>query len=359
MIVELDVKRDAIGECRVIAREERALEEGEIEVAVRKFALTANNITYALTGDMIGYWKFFPAEGEWGIVPVWGFGEVVASRCDDVPVGTEIWGFLPMASHVVMRPGPIARGGFSDEAPHRKDLPPVYNRYTITNDDPAALKALADARCVFFPLFTTSYLIYDYLMDNDWFGAKQVIIGSASSKTGAGVANMLAAHAKPDIGVIGLTSPRNKGFVESLGTYDEVCLYDDIAKLDASVPSIYVDMSGDGEVLSRLHLHFRDNIKASCGVGATHWEAPRDTGDLPGAKPEFFFAPAQIMKRDNEWGPGEAMRRAQAECARMAAEMEPHLTIEHGTGAEAVKAAYMSMVRGETTPDRGIMLSFG
>ncbi|MAB12986.1 DUF2855 family protein [Parvibaculum sp.] len=359
MIVELDVKRDAIGECRVIAREERALEEGEVEVAVRKFALTANNITYALTGDMIGYWKFFPAEVEWGIVPVWGFGEVVASRCDDVSVGTEIWGFLPMASSVVMRPGPVDRGGFSDEAPHRKDMPLVYNRYTITNDDPAALKALADARCVFFPLFTTSYLIYDYLMDNDWFGAKQVIIGSASSKTGAGLANMLATHAKGSIRVVGLTSPRNKDFVESLGTYDEVCPYGDIAGLDASVPSIYVDMSGDGKVLSELHHHFGDNIKASCGVGATHWEAPRDTGDLPGAKPEFFFAPAQIQKRDNEWGPGAAMRRAQEECARMAKEMEAHLKIEHGTGAEAVKAAYLSMVRGETTPDRGLMLSFG
>ena len=181
--------------------------------------------------------------------------------------------------------------------PQRKDLPPVYDRYTITNDDPAALKALADARCVFFPLFTTSYLIYDYLMDNDWFGAKQVVIGSASSKTGAGLANMLATHAKGSIRVTGLTSPRNRAFVESLGTCDEVCLYDDIAGLDASVPSIYVDMSGDGKVLSALHRHFGDNIKASCGVGATHWRAPRDAGDLPGAKPEFFFAPRQIQKR--------------------------------------------------------------
>ena len=359
MIVELEVKRHAFDECRVVAKEERELADGEVDIAVRKFALTANNITYALSGDMIGYWKFFPVEDPWGIVPVWGFGEVVASCCDEVKVGTEMWGFFPMASHVVMRPGDVTPRAFTDHASHRKDLPALYNRYTITNDDPEELKALADARCVFFPLFTTSYFLYDYLLDNDWFGAKQIIIGSASSKTGLGLANLLSKYAGNEVRIVGLTSPRNRAFVESLGFYDTVCLYDDIAELDAATPSAYVDMSGNGQVLAELHHRFRDNIKVSCGVGATHWGAPRDTGDLPGAKPEFFFAPTQIAKRDNEWGPGEAMRRAQAECARMAAEMEPHLTIEHGTGAEAVKAAYMSMVRGETTPDRGIMLSFG
>ncbi|NRA84799.1 MAG: DUF2855 family protein [Gammaproteobacteria bacterium] len=28
---------------------------------VDKFALTANNITYGMTGDTLGYWLFFPA----------------------------------------------------------------------------------------------------------------------------------------------------------------------------------------------------------------------------------------------------------------------------------------------------------
>ena len=43
----------------------------------------------------------------------------------------------------------------------------------------------------------------------------------------------------------------------------------------------------------------------SCGVGITHWEA-RDgqpPSILPGAKPKMFFAPDQIQKRNQDWGP--------------------------------------------------------
>src|SRR3712207_7802692 len=45
-----------------------------------RFGLTANNVTYAVMGDAIGYWSLFPAsEDGWGRVPVWGYGDVVAS----------------------------------------------------------------------------------------------------------------------------------------------------------------------------------------------------------------------------------------------------------------------------------------
>ncbi|MBC7103757.1 MAG: DUF2855 family protein [Parvibaculum sp.] len=41
-------------------------------VEIEKFALSANNITYAVAGDMLNYWSFFPAEEGWGKIPVWG-----------------------------------------------------------------------------------------------------------------------------------------------------------------------------------------------------------------------------------------------------------------------------------------------
>jgi hypothetical protein len=66
-------------------RGEAGLGEGQVDVAIRRFALTANNITYARLGNCIpalgfGYWDFFPAGSGWGSIPVWGLADVVVSR---------------------------------------------------------------------------------------------------------------------------------------------------------------------------------------------------------------------------------------------------------------------------------------
>ena len=44
----------------------------EVLLEVSAFALTANNITYAVVGEQMAYWQFFPAEEGWGRIPVWG-----------------------------------------------------------------------------------------------------------------------------------------------------------------------------------------------------------------------------------------------------------------------------------------------
>jgi Protein of unknown function (DUF2855) len=358
-ITRLLVNRAAIDQTKVATVDIPALNEGEVLVKVGEFAVTANNITYALSGDMIGYWKFFPVDGdEWGIVPVWGFGEVTDSRCDGVPVGERFWGFLPMASHVVMKPVRIRGGGFVDGAEHRQALPVIYNDYVRTADDAPELAALSDSRSLLFPLLTTSYLIADYLSDNDCFGADQIIIGSASSKTGFGTAHYLRQLEKRPARITGLTSAANVVFTQSLGLYDQVIAYSDVPLLDAADRSVYVDMSGDGAVLNAVHSHFVDQLMASIGVGATHWKAPRGQAMLPGAKPEFFFAPSQIVKRNAQWGAGVLMRKVQAANIAFASGLGDHLTIVRDQGAEAVKGAYEAMVSGATAPTQGLILAF-
>ena len=37
------------------------LQPGQIRLTVERFALTTNNITYAVAGDMLDYWGFFPS----------------------------------------------------------------------------------------------------------------------------------------------------------------------------------------------------------------------------------------------------------------------------------------------------------
>lgn len=355
---ELLVRRDALADAHIKTSPIPPPAAGEVLLAIDKFALTANNVTYAVTGDLIGYWRFFPAEAPWGKVPVWGFADVIASAHPAITVGERLYGFFPMASHLLMQPGNITSRGFDDVAPHRSGLPPIYNNYARTSNDRPELRALENERALFFPLFVTSFLLYDYLVDNDWFGVDQVIVISASSKTALGLANLLANHEAPHPQIVGVTSPANVAFVTALGTYNTVTTYDTIAALNRTTPTALVDMSGNGDIITQLHHHFGENIKVSISVGATHWQAGRAPGAaLPGARPTFFFAPSQIAKRDTDWGPGEVLRRATAASARIAIETKPHIHITTATNPEAVKTAFERAVAGKVPPDEALILS--
>ena len=127
------VRQDQLATTRLMTTDEPVLADGEIRVRVDAFALTANNITYAAMGDMLNYWQFFPTgEPGWGIVPVWGFGKVMASLHPDVAVGERLYGYWPMATHAVLAPQRANALGFSDGAPHRAALHAVYNHYLRT-----------------------------------------------------------------------------------------------------------------------------------------------------------------------------------------------------------------------------------
>ncbi len=148
-----------------------------------------------------------------------------------------------------------------------------------------------------------SFLVDDFLADNDFFGAQNVILSSASSKTALGLAWLLHGHRKP-MRVIGLTSAANADFVRSLGCYDEIVSYDKISDIPATTPIAFVDMAGNADLRGKLHRHFGAQMKYSSRVGLTHQDAAAGDDALPGAKPTWFFAPDQPRKRAKEWGPG-------------------------------------------------------
>ena len=83
-------------------------EEGEIVVQIERFGFSANNVTYAVAGDTLKYWKFFPtvddASDEWGILPVWAFAEIVESHATGIEVGERLFGYFPPATHLKMKP---------------------------------------------------------------------------------------------------------------------------------------------------------------------------------------------------------------------------------------------------------------
>ncbi|MEW6452610.1 MAG: DUF2855 family protein [Pseudomonadota bacterium] len=332
------------------------LPEDGLLVKVDRFAFTANNITYAILGDQLKYWDLFPAPEGFGIIPVWGFGEVIETRHPEIAKGEILFGYFPMASHLVIEAKNLKRNGFSDGAPHRQNVSPVYNAYSRVSGDPAFAGREGDYQALLRPLFMLSFLVDDFLAENEFFGAKSVILSSASSKTAFGLAWLLRTFRKP-IRVIGLTSSSNADFVKSLGCYDEIVTYDEIEKMPAASPVAFVDMAGSGDILARLHRHFGEQMKYSCRVGLTHQDGTPGGENLPGAKPRWFFAPDQIRKRAKEWGPGGLDQRFGAAFSPFTKEIGSHLNIVSGRGADAVQKIYLDTLNGRVKPDEAHMLS--
>ncbi len=354
---ELWVDRSNLRTTNPVVRDLPQLAAGAVLVAIDQFGLTSNNVTYAVAGDAIGYWTFFPAEGNWGKVPVWGCANVIASRCDEIPVGDRLWGFFPMASHVELHPGHIREDQFVDLTAHRQALPGLYNTYRRTLAEPEFLRQLEVERCLLFPMFATSFVLYDYLLDNAFFGAKQVLIGSVSSKTGFGLAKMLRRDKTVTQRIVGLTSSANVAFVTGLDCCDDIVAYGDEARIDVSRSAAYVDMSGDARLTATLHKLLGENMKESAMVGATHWEEGGATGDLPGARPTFFFAPTQIAKREAEWGLGVVMLKAMTAAAEVAKSVEDQMRVEWIRDVSGLATTWNDLLDNKVSPGRGLMVS--
>lgn len=333
------------------------LAPGEVLLAIDTFALTANNITYGVFGDAMQYWNFFPAAPGWGRIPVWGFADVAASKHDAIHPGERVYGYLPMSTHLVVRPERVTAESFMDGAAHRRTLPAAYQAYARCAQDPLHEAGREDPRALLHPLFFTSFLIEDFLADNGLFGARQVVLASASSKTALGTAFLLHRHRPQNTQVIGLTSPGNRAFCEKTGCYDQVVAYDALATLPAGVPTVFVDMAGDGKVLHAVHHHFGDHLKYSCIVGATHWEQRQTQHALPGAKPQFFFAPTQGQKRRKDWGPAGFEQRFADAWRLFLPSVAKWLEVRHGRGPETVQSTYMDLLEGRVPPQCGHMLS--
>lgn len=350
MITTFEVNRADRAGTRAV-EETVALDDGAVRARIDHFALTSNNITYSVVGHMMGYWDFFPTADEgWGRVPAFGYAEIVESRCEGVEPGTRVYGYLPMASHVVLRPGRITPHAFRDMAAHRQPMSKVYNRYEITATDPLHDPEREEQRMLLHPLFSTSFVIDDWCGDNEMFGASAIVLSSASSKTAIGVAHLMSR--REGVHVVGLTSPANLGFTESLGCYDQVVTYDRVSTLDRQ-PAVYVDMSAAGDLRQAVHRHFGDDLKMSSSVGATDWEHMGGGRDLPGPTPELFFAPAQLEKRNADWGREEMDRRVREAWTTYAEWSDDWLTIVRHEGTDALAALWAEMLRGRVDPAIG------
>jgi hypothetical protein len=352
------VARNDLQQCKAIETslpDAATLPDEALLVKVTRFALTANNITYAVLGDQLKYWQLFPAPESFGNIPVWGFGEVIASKHPNIAAGESLFGYFPMATHLVIEAADVSKRGLRDAAAHRQGVAAVYNAYARVSGDPAFAGRQGDYQALLRPLFMLSFLVDDFLAENEFYGARSVMLSSASSKTAFGLAHLL--HLRKGIKVIGLTSAANTDFVKSLGCYDEVVTYDNVKSLPVDSPVAFVDMAGNSELREKLHRHFGDQMKYSGRIGLTHRSSSPDEPQLPGAKPIWFSAPHQLPKRAKEWGPGGLDTRFNAAWAGFAPKLDHWLKVTEGRGPAAAREAYLDTLNGRVPPDQGHILS--
>ncbi len=354
---QFQITKDQISDVRLVSCDAPVAGEGEILLKVERFGLSANNITYAVAGDTLGYWQFFEPLGEEtkgkGLMPVWGFAEIVESHVADLPVGERIFGYFPPADLVVMKPEGTTPAHFFDSSEHRAHLPKGYNIYRRVEAEPGYTRAGDDIRMLLYPLYVTAFVIADQLEENRFYDADTVLIISASSKTSIGLAYALEASGN---NVVGMTSKGNREFVESLGVYGSVVCYDDLEAEIAQNPSVIVDMAGNADLLGQLHMHLGEHMMRTLSVGLTHWEAERRSSAVIKDRTEFFFAPARIQQRMKDWGAAEFNAKSAKFIMDAAQKSNAWLNLKTLDGLDGLASVYPQVLEGKADPRDGLLI---
>jgi hypothetical protein len=370
-MAEFQTNKNDITKSRLVESGNRAadftLGEGEVLAKVERFSFTANNVTYGAVGEQIGYWEFFApslaadeSADEWGIVPVWGFAEIVASNNPDIHIGERSYGYFPLANFLKMLPIRVSDTRFVDGAAHRSALPAVYNSYDRLGAQ-SGHAAQDNLRALLNPLYGTSFCLVDALQEEAFRNAAQVVILSASSKTAIGLAFGLSRIEGDRPAIIGLTSPGNTGFVEATGSYDTVIGYDALDALP-NQPSVLVDMSGNRSVLGAVHGALGDNMLWCHSVGLTHWDDSETKKDPAAAqliqeRSAMFFAPGHIARRTKEWGAMDFNEKVAGFLAEGMAHAGGWIQVHETQGLAQFGPIYDRVVKGDMRAEEGIIIT--
>ena len=336
----VEVSRSALAECGLHHDLRQGLQPGQLWAEVESLAMTANTMTYAAMGEELGYWTLFPASAPGrGRVPAWGHARVLVSEVAGIVAGERLFGLWPMASHVLLS-GRSSRRGLRETGAHRQALNPVYNQYAL---EPETHSPARELRALFHPLLVTSFVLAEHLAEQDCFGAGEVVILSASSKTALGTAFLVKGARR----LVGLTSPAHAGWLAQTGLFDSVLAYEHLDKLGDVKRCLVLDFSGNPALLDRAVHALGDRCVRVIGVGATHGgavglRAASGGGPLNG----MFSGPTHIERYAARWGPAAFDQRLQQALAAFTAAMRPNFTLRHHDGAAGMLAAYRELAQG-------------
>ena len=357
----LQTLKSDFSQTRLVSVPAPSIEQNQIKLKIERFAFTANNITYAVAGDFLKYWSFFPALNEdgsdasatWGQIPVWGFARVINSNANDIAEGDRFFGYFPPSEYCVMTPTSLQHQTFIDASTHRSHLPPTYNRYRKVTGDVKPQEE--NEQSLLFPLFGTAHTIDDLCETKNWYEAEDALVLSASSKTSIGVAYAMRANSDSP-NSIGLTSQKNKPVVEQLGLYDAVYSYDEIGQLDAQRPCCIIDMSGNKALLANLHRHYGENMRRTLSVGATHWSSLERNSDIIEERTEQFFAPSQFEEMAKRLGAQEFQAQLSKFIGESCVKTREWLQCKELGSIDELNDVYPKICQGTMDSNLGIMV---
>jgi NADPH:quinone reductase-like Zn-dependent oxidoreductase len=327
---------------------------GQALLRVERVGLTTNNVTYCALGDTLRYWDYFPSQiPGMGHIPLWGYAEVVATETDVLQRHDRVFGYLPSASHLLVTPSPLGADRFRDHAAHRAGLMPIYNDYTVVTGVPRSPER-ENVTALYRPLFMTSFAFEAFAAANEWFGAVRLLISSASSKTGYGIAHL--AHRRGGIEIVGITSPANVAFSEQLGCYDTVITYDDVEALP-TVTTLYADVAGDPGLRRRIHRHLAGNLTHDAVLGVSHISSPTSLGieELVDPKPTVFGAFDYLLTPAMQQ---EIARRYRSAWDDFQTLLRDNLDIVTAAGPKALEEHWIRLQGGSVDPRQGVIVTF-
>lgn len=319
------------------------LPERSLWLAIEGFALTANNVSYAVLGERMGYWRFFPAPAGFGCVPVWGHATVLASAHPDIAAGERLYGYLPMASHALLVADRVRSDSLVDASPHRAGLPAVYQHYRRLPPGPADREADA-LEAVLRPLYSTAWLLAALAAT---VPDAALILTSASSKTALATAALLRRRGSSPR-LIGLTSRARVDGVRATALYDVVLTYEEVDMIAAACEgaAVLYDFAGEAQVRARLHAALTERLQASWMIGLTHHEATGAPGALPGPTPRIYFAPSHWQALATELGARTLESRMAADWPLLLDRAQGWFRIRHGQGAASLTEVWEALVGG-------------
>ena len=319
---------------------------------MESYALTSNNITYAVLGEKLGYWNFFPVNKPYGIIPVWGLAKVVFSIYENISIGDRYYGYFPMSTYIKLNPERITSYGFTDGSSHRKLLPSVYNNYANVSQ---MVEEKIEYHPIIKPLFLTSFLNYYFLKDENFFNAEQIILTSASSKTALSLAYLLNENQSKDKkNIIGITSKKNFEFVETVKFYDQVVSYSDIKSEIKKNKSLIIDFSGNSDFLNKISNYLGCLLKYICLIGLADWSSKMDFKTLSNAK--FFFAPDHAEKRYKLMGVKETTLLGATKMEDFINVIKSWMKLTYIRDSKALEKIYIEILKGNLDPTKGYLV---
>ncbi|PBK67363.1 hypothetical protein ARMSODRAFT_937901 [Armillaria solidipes] len=370
--------------------------DNHILLRVDRFGFSANNITYQALGEHPRY-RYFdfhptPEHGEvspksHGIVPVWGFATVVASKHPKVVVGERVYGYLAPTRYLLLpvSPSDVNKFAFYISRPHLPADYRPYNQILRCATDPQYIPnpRAEDLTMLYRPLFWTAYWFEDWLWSSKYRGgASTILLSSASSKTAFCAAYLIRKRRTSTPKIIGLTSSRNMEFTKGLGLYDEVLEYNSFTSSDSFHGRekdrwVYVDVAGNAPFNQRVFNHFASPytgvLAAFISLGMTNLSPFSDTSNVqsrtghstPSSDPasafwpqeEHFFTPEWLAVRRRQLRVGEIFRMQEIAWKELMRDCGGWVEIERVYGPDAVKAEYEKIVKDGVGPSKGLVWS--